>query len=732
MNEPTYYFDVLPLHPRPEPLESLTSYLMRLAELNGISHYSDLAYRLFPDSTSMKMLLAADHVPATFGRLVPETLCSEATLLATTFYHLGRKFSRCVKARTLATFLNSTVAYHLRYCPHCLDEQPYYRLPWRFLSLLGCPEHGCQLLDRCLACGQVISLFPRTLKVGVCPYCDNRLSTASSQPRRLLGSLEQQGNDETYRDLVFLLSPQPWETAGEETIAAVGAEFERLRWKTGYSPRAISLQTSLSSRSIRTVERGKFGVLGATFQSYLRYARFLTIPLRQIFLDGLANYEPLPDGHLTHEMQLTIRLQKGIDRIQSSGRPVNNATLRETTGLSRRTFWIYPTTRAMLEQLQAKADQQREKKLLAQVKEIIRQRRAEGKAVHRADIYRTLRISANGLKAYPSISDYLRDLNFPPDHRKPVRAGRCEQTLLGQVEQVIQQMVNRGQPFNQEAVAEQVGMGVDQLRRYPRVKQVLKQVSVLRFEQRQAQLLEQVETAISHLQATGQPVNRVTVIGLTGLSYHLLTNYPAVNDLLSRIQKTQVGQEKDSRTNAVIQAIASLKQKGKIITQTAICQTAGLSANAPSHHPDIRELIRPVLAEETQRHEQCLVEQATKAIQYLTAHNQPISIPAVGAIIGLSDSRLWWFPRVTALIREAKADARERYENDLVRRIHDAIHDLRSAGLPLTQKKICEVIDLPVVNLVYYHRAKEAIDEVARQFHQEQNTPWRNRYRSGL
>jgi hypothetical protein len=269
---------------------------------------------------------------------------------------------------------------------------------------------------------------------------------------------------------------------------------------------------------------------------------------------------------------------------------------------------------------------------------------------------------------------------------------------------------------------------VDQLRWYPRVKQALKQVSVLRFEQRQVQLLKQVETAIAHLQVTGQPVTRAAVIRLTGLSYQLLAHYPAVNNLLSHHQETQVEQEKDGRTNAVLQAIASLKQNGQPITQTAICQTAGLSVNAPSHHPAIRELIRPVLAEETQCHEQRLVEQATQAIHYLTAHNQPISIPAVGAIIGLSTSRLWWFPRVTALIREAKAAARERYEDDLVRRIQDAIHHLRAAGLPLTQKKICEVVDLPVMNLAYYLRAKESIDEVARQFHQEQNTSWGNRY----
>ena len=38
-----YYFAVLPLHPMPEHLESLTSYLMRLAEINGISSMDGLS-----------------------------------------------------------------------------------------------------------------------------------------------------------------------------------------------------------------------------------------------------------------------------------------------------------------------------------------------------------------------------------------------------------------------------------------------------------------------------------------------------------------------------------------------------------------------------------------------------------------------------------------------------------------------------------------------------------------
>ena len=48
MSEPVDFFDVLPVHPQPLPLESLTSYLMRLAEANHITSMTGLSAICFP------------------------------------------------------------------------------------------------------------------------------------------------------------------------------------------------------------------------------------------------------------------------------------------------------------------------------------------------------------------------------------------------------------------------------------------------------------------------------------------------------------------------------------------------------------------------------------------------------------------------------------------------------------------------------------------------------------
>ena len=110
MNEPAFHFDVLPLHPQPEPWESLTSYLMRLAEANAFTRPCDLGHRLFPGRNPYAVRSISDHVPVTFGSLPRQACCTETQLLATTFYHLGRKFGRPPRGNSMCNFLSGTIA----------------------------------------------------------------------------------------------------------------------------------------------------------------------------------------------------------------------------------------------------------------------------------------------------------------------------------------------------------------------------------------------------------------------------------------------------------------------------------------------------------------------------------------------------------------------------------------------------------------------------------------------
>ncbi len=116
---------VLPVHPQPQWLESLSSYVLRLAEANGL-HVTDELAALYGMKGRWKgVRLSLDYSSFSFGRLTSIAGCTLATLRGTTFYHLARHFACPVMhIPTLYRFFQGSIASSLRYCPGCLAEPP--------------------------------------------------------------------------------------------------------------------------------------------------------------------------------------------------------------------------------------------------------------------------------------------------------------------------------------------------------------------------------------------------------------------------------------------------------------------------------------------------------------------------------------------------------------------------------------------------------------------------------
>ena len=193
------YFETLPLHPRPQPLESLTSYMIRLLEANGLQSLAS-SYFLFQTLQVTRGAVSKDHAPSSFGILPMLSQCSEVALRQMTFVHLERKLGHQGKPISLARSL----AMDLRYCPICLAERAYRLLPWRFHALQGCSIHNCRLLDRCGHCGKTIPLFASPFEIATCPHCHYDLQMAPTEP---LSQNEQVRAQKITRDLEFLLLP---------------------------------------------------------------------------------------------------------------------------------------------------------------------------------------------------------------------------------------------------------------------------------------------------------------------------------------------------------------------------------------------------------------------------------------------------------------------------------------------------------------------------------------------
>ena len=283
----TYYFDVLPLHPGPEYLESLTSYLMRLAELNGISSIDGLSALCFPRQDRGITRNIADYPPVSFSELTRVVARSEEILRTTTFFHLAAKFGRSTLPQPVSRFLSGCFGRYLRYCPVCFAEQRvrYYLLLWRFLMVTCCYKHKCRLLETCWHCGEVIPLFAAPFKLGYCPRCRQSLKLCATALESSGAELEVATH--VHDDIVFLLSPQPWEANSSGIIKRVGQQLAHLRQMKRLTAVEVASQIGVTLTVVEGMERGDFQGRGATLQSYIKYAHYLCLNLKEIFSDAM-------------------------------------------------------------------------------------------------------------------------------------------------------------------------------------------------------------------------------------------------------------------------------------------------------------------------------------------------------------------------------------------------------------------------------------------------------------
>jgi DNA-binding XRE family transcriptional regulator len=289
-----YYFDVLPLHPRPENLESLTSYLMRLAELNGISSIDGISALCFSHQDRRITREIADFPPASFGELSRAAAWSEDILRQTTFFHLAAKFGRSTFPQPVSRFLSGCVSQYLRYCPSCFVEQRvrYYLIIWRFLSVTCCCKHKCRLLEACGHCGELIPLFIAPFALGSCPKCrqDLKLCAAVSEA----DETELEVVTHVHDDIVFLLTPQPWETDSARVIKRLGRRLSRMRQMQRLTAVEVASQIGVTLTVIEGIERGDFLGRGATLLCYFKYAHHICLDLKEIFSDAIDVPDHIP------------------------------------------------------------------------------------------------------------------------------------------------------------------------------------------------------------------------------------------------------------------------------------------------------------------------------------------------------------------------------------------------------------------------------------------------------
>ncbi len=367
---PRFFFDTLPLHPRPRPCESLTSYVARLARANGIGSVGTLWAAFFPTIPKKYVQRLADHEPSDLGTVAALAACPEAVVRATTFAHIGEKFGRMGGPYEAQRFLGPSLAPSPRYCPECLADDCYYRLPWRFTALPGCPEHGRVLLERCGHCGHALPFLAGPFAPGACAACrgDLRLCAADE-----LDAPGRAAAVRVWRELLFLLAPSPAPPGARRGAELVAEHLLAARRGAGLTRVASATRFGIVWPQLRAMERPapRDTARGPALRTYLRYADGLGIALSGCFTPSPSPAEsagrpaPAPprvaerrqeryQGPAEHEERLVERALAWMATCDARGEPITIGGVAAELGLSRRGLDYYPQMRRVLDDIRAR------------------------------------------------------------------------------------------------------------------------------------------------------------------------------------------------------------------------------------------------------------------------------------------------------------------------------------------------------------------------------------------
>lgn len=193
------YGKIWPVHPKPCPDELLSSWIVRVAQANGIK-LQTLSWQLFGnavspwnrdiDRTAPSWLISAfsKHTGQPYWDLFHTTLTTYRTRL----YQHRRLSGQLAWILPVNNHGMNRQSYGQQFCPECLAEGPfpYFRKHWRVALFTYCPVHQIALHDACPNCqapvvhyrGDFGKNLEEATPMNQCHLCSFDLASAKGQP----------------------------------------------------------------------------------------------------------------------------------------------------------------------------------------------------------------------------------------------------------------------------------------------------------------------------------------------------------------------------------------------------------------------------------------------------------------------------------------------------------------------------------------------------------------------
>ncbi len=606
----SYYFDFLPVHPPPETLESLTSYLIRLAEKNCLQTMAAIANLCFSDLPYSRVSILRDYPGTPLEHLQACTGYKESVLQATTFYHLGKKFGRMYDVKAFQVFLSGSLNKNLRYCPMCIRDYGYYSLIWRFKILNECVVHSCQLLDICKHCSHVIPIFPSCFQVGICSWCGGDLRACSVLS---LSEEELQQANALSQDLVFLLTSQLWETKTHRIAQDIGQHLALLRQAKGRNVDEMAHHLVMPSRKVLGVEFEYTYTYNTTFQDYLKYIRSLDVSFRDVFesvqkkIDEngpvLDREVPLPENRIIEIME------KEVQMMRHKGEMVTRRTIRQRAQLTDEELTRYPSIKARLQQMLAATYAEYQQPRLIQS-----------------------RIAADSIR-----SD------------------------MEKIQKAILELEALEIPVTCKNISSMVGLSFSSLRKDLCNIRLLNGCLAYHRSEKKKSLQDdgsigsiRVKIAIDQLKELEESVTQVSIGKIVGIPLTKLMMCPQIQDLLQYFPESDYGHkyeiEEDIMRQKMEKAVEYLHLSGEALTQANICRNINMPLSKLYLLPKLALCMKRIIGQQKER---IITNKILHAINYHKVNKKSISIFSISRSAHLCHHSVRNFPNVVAIIEQA-------------------------------------------------------------------------------
>lgn len=299
-----------------------------------------------------------------------------------------------------------------------------------------------------------------------------------------------------------------------------------------------------------------------------------------------------------------------------------------------------------------------------------------------------------------------------------------EAELLHKVQQAIQKREDKGESWGQNLVGLDIGVRVDILINYPRVKAYLDEAAIVRNNskrQKREDMARAIHDQLVEIIKKAQQENVVITIESMseqiGVDVQKLRQYLWIDELLASLPTAvsrhgvitiNVGDQSILRTSewvydaikAIIEAAEATDTyltKGEIVRQVGVSRYGTLNS-----YPEISKILQQHVVKGQEKVLNDRIARVREIEQEMLKSGKRVTSISLATAIGMTWTEVQRYPQLYAVVEDAGQRYKQQREQELLAATQGAIAELRATGTEISLNRIGDKVGLAPANLKRY------------------------------